>query len=103
MTHFIQWKNTQQGLLEADLRQFYFLVTDETIQEFPNKNADDTWRMVGSSRLDEEKIAQILDVATQRLEYFKVNGLAEPEDTLDMYIKITTYFPEEFEVEDAGD
>lgn len=93
-TYFILWRNTPMKMLEQALRHHYLLLTDEAIQTHPNVNEDDTWRMVGSSRLDEKKIADIVQVAENLLVDFKEGGLAQADDTLDKYLIITDTVPE---------
>ena len=92
-THFICWKNTHLGMLEQALRSQYPLLTGEEIQLHPQLNADGTWSIVGSSRLDEEKINQLIVTAEGLLTQFKAQGLAAPSDTLDMYLQIVAVSP----------
>ena len=92
-TYFICWKNTHLGMLEQALRAQYPLLTGEEIQAIPQLNSDGTWSMVGSSRLDEEKINHLNVTAEGLLAQFKAQGLAAPSDTLDVYLQIVASTP----------
>lgn len=96
MTHYILWKNTPLGLLEATLRTQYETLTGEKIQDTPQVSIDGQWKVVGTSRIDTAKIASITQAASDDLVTFKNQGYAAPTDTLDMYFKIQQSFPEGF-------
>ena len=94
MTHFILWKITPKGKLENDLRTLHPKLTGEEIQEDPITNG--AWRMVGSSRLNADKILSIQTVAEKQLVKYKSEKEAKVGDRLQDYLMIAESVPEWF-------